>query len=149
MHSNNFPDAFYRVSVKGIFVHEGKVLLVKEPPELTDKWELPGGGLDFGEDPKLGLKREVEEELGLKVTKMSEYPVYVWPARFEGWRNMDWYYSMVLAYRIELESLDFKTSNECKDIRLYAPEELHEVDIFLQSAPLREHFKLEDFKEWK
>ena len=32
------------------------------------KWHLPGGGLDFQEDPRAGLVREVQEETGLAVT---------------------------------------------------------------------------------
>ena len=29
------------------------------------RWTLPGGGLDFGEDPAAGVLRELEEETGL------------------------------------------------------------------------------------
>ena len=31
-------------------------------------WTLPGGGLDHGEDPRAGVRREVYEETGLTVT---------------------------------------------------------------------------------
>jgi len=31
-------------------------------------WTLPGGGLEFGEDPQAAMIREVEEETGLIVT---------------------------------------------------------------------------------
>ena len=145
MKSKDFPDCFYRVSVKGLFVKDNKVLLVKEPLELSGQWELPGGGLDFGEKPQIGLKREVEEELKLNVTSISEYPIYVWPALFEGWRNMDWYYSMVLAYRIELESLDFTPTAECESIAFFSYEELQTLDLFDQTLPLRKIFRASDF----
>jgi 8-oxo-dGTP diphosphatase len=49
--------------------------LVKESENLSGKWALPGGGLDFGEDPRTGLEREVEEEMGLDVGSVSEQPV--------------------------------------------------------------------------
>lgn len=48
----------------------GRVLLVRAAPHLTvaGQWFLPGGGLDHGEDPVDGLRREFEEETGLTVT---------------------------------------------------------------------------------
>lgn len=43
------------------------VLLCRMGPEhgLPRRWTLPGGGIDFGEDPVHGLLRELEEETGL------------------------------------------------------------------------------------
>ncbi len=39
-----------------------QILLVKEK---SDKWDLPGGGLDHGEEPVDGLRRELREEIGV------------------------------------------------------------------------------------
>ncbi len=46
-----------------------RVLLVRAAPHLTvaGQWFLPGGGLDHGEDPVDGLRREFAEETGLEV----------------------------------------------------------------------------------
>jgi 8-oxo-dGTP diphosphatase len=56
----------FRVSVVGLFVHDGEVLLLHQvtPPE-SDCWDLPGGGLELGETLLQGLRREVQEETGL------------------------------------------------------------------------------------
>jgi 8-oxo-dGTP pyrophosphatase MutT (NUDIX family) len=43
----------------------GKVLLVK--PSYRDTWEIPGGGLEHGEDPFQAAVREVKEETGLEL----------------------------------------------------------------------------------
>lgn len=56
-HSNHFPDSFHRVSVKALCVKDDKIFPMKEPEELSGQWELPGGGLDFGESPKEGNER--------------------------------------------------------------------------------------------
>jgi ADP-ribose pyrophosphatase YjhB (NUDIX family) len=45
------------------------VLLARVAPGEVDSglWALPGGGLDFGEDPLDGVRREVAEETGLEI----------------------------------------------------------------------------------
>ena len=47
----------------------GRVLLVRAAPHLTvaGQWFLPGGGLDHGEHPVDGLRREFREETGLDI----------------------------------------------------------------------------------
>ena len=44
---------------------DGKVLLVK--PSYRATWEIPGGGLEFGEYPFQAAAREVKEETGLEL----------------------------------------------------------------------------------
>lgn len=47
----------------------GNVLLVK--PNYKEAWQLPGGGIEAGEEPKEGLLRELKEELGLVADKAN------------------------------------------------------------------------------
>ncbi len=145
--SKNFPDSFFRVTVKGLYYKDGKILLVKESDELSGKWEMPGGGLDFGEDIIAGLKREIQEETGLVVTKVSKRPLYVWSWRFEDCRDMDWYYSLVIAYRIELENLDFTPSDECVEMRFFSKEDLQDAELYKQTNHLKTIFDPADFTE--
>jgi ADP-ribose pyrophosphatase YjhB (NUDIX family) len=59
-----------RIGAYGIVRDErGHVLLVRssERSNHPGRWTLPGGGLDHGEDPNLGVVREVLEETGLIV----------------------------------------------------------------------------------
>lgn len=58
--SQRFP-----VSVKGVVVRDGRVLLLRNE---RDEWELPGGKLEGGEDPKSCVVREIAEEVGWTVT---------------------------------------------------------------------------------
>ncbi|HET6747034.1 MAG TPA: NUDIX hydrolase [Candidatus Saccharimonadales bacterium] len=57
----NYPEAFYRVSIKAIIRNKkGEVLLVKED---GGSWSLPGGGMDHGETAEEALAREMYEEV--------------------------------------------------------------------------------------
>lgn len=61
------PPGRTRVGVYAVAVHRGSVLLTllhRSDPD-GGRWTLPGGGLDFGEQPEEGLHREVYEETGL------------------------------------------------------------------------------------
>ncbi len=56
-----YPSTYYRVSLKAIIRNDkNEVLCVKEN---GDWWELPGGGIEHGEDVMVALKRELAEEI--------------------------------------------------------------------------------------
>jgi ADP-ribose pyrophosphatase YjhB (NUDIX family) len=58
--------AMYGAAAALITDEAGRVLLVK--PNYRDHWSLPGGILEDAEPPHAGCAREVEEEVGLKIT---------------------------------------------------------------------------------
>ena len=58
-------DCLYRISLKALIYNDaGQVLVVKEIDRTY--WDLPGGGMDFGETIESSLKRELYEEVGYK-----------------------------------------------------------------------------------
>lgn len=71
----NPPENFVpTVEVAGCFCeHDGKFLLLKRHPNKPqgDQWGMPAGKLESGEDPKTGVLREVYEETGLEVDKVT------------------------------------------------------------------------------
>lgn len=58
------PSAF-PVSIKGVVVHDARVLLLKNE---RDEWELPGGRIELDESPEDCVVREIAEETGWKTT---------------------------------------------------------------------------------
>lgn len=69
---------FYRPSVRGIIIRDGKVAMVHSL--AYDYYKFPGGGMEPGEDQLATLIREVREETGLAVVPESARP-YGWVRR--------------------------------------------------------------------
>lgn len=60
----------FRIATKSFVIKEGKLLILKRAFDDIQKpsiWEIPGGRLEIGEDPREGIKRETKEETGLDI----------------------------------------------------------------------------------
>ena len=52
-------------AVKAMIEREGKILVLKTETENDSFWVLPGGRIEYGEDPYEALEREIEEEISV------------------------------------------------------------------------------------
>jgi 8-oxo-dGTP diphosphatase len=74
-----------RLAAYGLIWRADAILLCRISPVVpgTGLWTLPGGGLDFGEEPPAGAIREVEEETGLLARITGEPQILsnsgIWP----------------------------------------------------------------------
>ena len=69
-------DKMQKIVVAGFILKEGRVLLAKRPKSkqlAPDKYHLPGGHVEYGEDLKSALKRELREEFGVEVEVDEPY----------------------------------------------------------------------------
>jgi 8-oxo-dGTP diphosphatase len=68
----------FRMGVYGLALNDGAVLLARVGPGDVEvgAWTLPGGGLDWGEYPTLGLEREFIEETGLPPTVLRPLGIH-------------------------------------------------------------------------
>lgn len=71
----------FHITVKGIVIYNHKILIMKRTRPSSDGlgyWELPGGGLEYGETPHQALIRELKEETNLDIKILK--PVYTFTA---------------------------------------------------------------------
>lgn len=57
-----------------VFDEDSRVLVLKRSDFMRarpSEWDLPGGGLDQGEEYESGIRREVAEESGLELTNLE------------------------------------------------------------------------------
>ena len=100
----------FPVSVKGVLVRDGQVLLLKNERE---EWELPGGKLELGEEPPACVAREITEETGLRV---ATGPILdPWQYHIREGRDV-----LIVTYGCHLEGSQSPTlSNEHKEIGFF------------------------------
>jgi len=117
------PNCFYRTSVKALILDEQKRFLLAR--EDNGFWELPGGGLDFGENPHDCLVRELQEEMGLEATFINDQPSY-----FVTIQHTNGVWKANVLYEVKLKDLDFTPSSECVEVRFFTPETAASENLF-------------------
>jgi 8-oxo-dGTP pyrophosphatase MutT (NUDIX family) len=105
----------YPVSIKGVLLIDGRVVLLKNE---RDEWELPGGKLDPGETPETCVVREIDEELGLTVECEAILDSWLYEIRPE-------VHVLIVTYGCRLlKPASPRLSDEHKEVGLFAPDEI-------------------------
>lgn len=83
-----------RPAAYGVVISDGSILLAYWKHNGREAWTLPGGGLDLGEHPVDGCRREIFEETGYEaeVGVMLGVDVAVWTAAERpaaGWSSLN------------------------------------------------------------
>lgn len=110
-----------RVSVVGLFVASGEVLLIHQmtPPE-PDCWDLPGGGLEPEETLIECLRREVGEETGLQQFDVTGLLTIA--ENFHSLSPTDTLHTLNLIYACELTNLPAAGSHRSMPLSSADPE---------------------------
>lgn len=90
----SIKDLVFRPSIYGIIVQGDSVLLNRH---VSGKYEVPGGGIDLGEDLEEALHREIMEETGLEVDIQSSQPLFVESSFFKPSKSES-YHTILMFY---------------------------------------------------
>lgn len=116
-------DYLYRVSIKGLIRStDGKVLVVKEAGRTW--WDLPGGGMDHGENIKSALAREMHEEVGLT----GDFTYKVIAVDNPGFLSHANVWQLRLIFEVVPEKLPSGAGNDADEIHYITPSELKDSE---------------------
>jgi len=109
---------------------KGKFLLTqRNQPEDTEvhlKWQIAGGGMEYGETPEQTLAREMQEELSVSVRILSPQPI----AKTSVWDLKDRsYHITLLTYVVSLDNQTPKIGDpETHAFKWMTPNEIATLD---------------------
>ncbi|MFA6552360.1 MAG: NUDIX domain-containing protein [Candidatus Paceibacterota bacterium] len=128
---NNKEKRQIMVAIGAIRDNQGRILLQKriDPliPDAHEKWEFPGGRIDFGETPEDALLREVKEEVDCEVKILRLLP----SVQSAVWTRTDGKIQHVLISCFEAELLSGTpkpADKKVSEVRWYKKEEIDALD---------------------
>lgn len=103
------------LTVDGVFLNRGKVLLVKQAKyPFLGYWVIPGGHVEYGETVERAIKREMKEELGVSVKIKKLLGVYSNPKRDPR------YHTASVVYLLEKTKDKIRLNREASEFRYFS-----------------------------
>ena len=112
-----------------VIERNGEILLAQRKPGTHQalKWEFPGGKLEWGEDPRQGLRREIQEELGIEIEvgDVLEVVSHTYEDR----------HIVLIGYRCRYQNGTVQLL-DVHDVRWVKPEQLRQFDLAPADLPI-------------
>ena len=103
-------------AVEGLLERDGKVLLALRKFEpRRGYWDVPGGFLEEGEEPLVGLRRELREETGLEIEPVEWLGTHLEP--------YDSYFVLGLSWLVRAEG-EPQAADDVEELKWFGPTEL-------------------------
>lgn len=130
-------ESIQQVSIKGMLCRNGKILVLKTA--RSERWELPGGRINFGESAAAAFKREIKEELGLKNVELGKF-INIWS--FTSLRNETNHHFIILDFEIFTNENKIKLSKEHTECKWIKASDLKRINMREgHKESLRRYFK--------
>lgn len=116
------------VGVGAFIKKNNSVLLVKREHEPgKGKWSLPGGLVNLGERISDAVKREVEEEVGLKVEVIKIVDVFD-SIEYDDKRRIRFHY-IIVGFMVKIIEGEVRGSEETLQVKWFKADELKDLDM--------------------
>jgi ADP-ribose pyrophosphatase YjhB (NUDIX family) len=105
------------LGIYGVFEDNGMVLMIKKARgPYKGKYDLPGGGLNFGESIDTCLKREILEETNAKVKESDFFDINEYTCKYnkEDGTLVDFHH-VAIYYKVILEFSKLKVESDGED----------------------------------
>lgn len=130
--------------VIGVIKNKKKFLLTKRrsPKKEWNKWQFPGGGLKFGEKLEAGLKREIMEEVGIKVKVKKILPI------IEIIRKKDNFHGIFFVFLCQMidNKNKIKLNFEASEYGWFTKEEIFKLETLLGTKEIVKIMEIVDDK---
>lgn len=127
------------LGANAIITCNGKLLLEKRRDSNT--WGLVGGGVKKTETALQAITREIQEELGLRISPdaFRKLAVYGAPGRIAAYKDGSIWRMVVVVFGLELKDEPQMTiSAESRDLHFFTKEELKNTDIVMTHSDIVE-----------
>jgi mutator protein MutT len=116
------------VGVGALIKKDDSVLLLKREHEPgKGKWSLPGGLVNLGEKIRNAIKREVEEEVGLRVDVVSIVDVFD-SIEYDGKRRIRFHY-VIVGFTVKPVGGEVRGSEEASQVKWFRADELKDLEM--------------------
>jgi 8-oxo-dGTP diphosphatase len=118
-----------KVIVGALVYKEGKFLIVRRAGDekvFPERWDFPGGNIEFGEDPISAVIREVKEETNLDLDELELFDIrsYTYKIGETLKHNID------ITYLFKPKKGQVKLSEEHEAFAWINSSNIHEYDLF-------------------
>lgn len=125
------------LGANAIITCNDQILLEKRRDSGT--WGLVGGGVKNHETELQAIRREVYEELGLRVAenRFRKVAVYGEPGRIAAYCDGSIWRMVIVVFALELEQKPvMRISKESKQLRFFTREELNNIEIVVTHSDI-------------